>query len=107
MVFSGSKYCTLQINSYTGLFEHTRGSETVTIKDPMITSSVVAQERAKAELIKGGYSERWISIITIFTPNLKQNDIISYKGENWIVKEISLTFTTPTLMQSIKGVRYE
>ena len=105
--FVSEEYCNLNNNGYEGLFEHDRGSEQIIINDTLISDSTVAESRARAELIKGGYVERWIVITTVHTSGLKQNDIITVKGLNWIVKEITLNFTSPELKQTIKGVRYE
>jgi hypothetical protein len=106
-VYNGEEYCTVDGLGYEALFSHDRGTETLTVKDNLISDATVAEARARAELLKGGYVERNISITTIQTPNLKQNDIIRFQGVNWIVKEISLQFKVPKLIQTIKGVRYE
>ena len=105
--FKSTEYCSENNNGYEGLFTHDRGSEQIIIKDNLISDDTVGQARARAELLKGGYVERWVSITKIHTPNLKQNDIITYRGLNWIVKEITLSFTAPVLTQLIKGLRYE
>lgn len=105
--FTSTEYCSTENNDYEGLFQHDRGTEQLIVKDNLLTSETVAQARARAELLKGGYKERWITIRTIHTPNLKQNDIIEYDGLNWIVKEISLSFNPPRLEQTVKGLRYE
>ena len=89
------------------MFDHDRGTEQIIIKDNLINDATVAEARAKAEFLKGGYVERWVSISTVHTLGLKQNDLFSFKGFVWIVKEISLSFQAPKLMQTIKGVRYE
>ena len=94
-------------NGYEGLFQHDRGTSQIVVKDPLLTSEAVATERAKAELLKGGYVERWIRITSVHTAGLKQNDIISFNGVYWLVKEITLSFQAPKLVQTIKGLRYE
>jgi len=104
--FNSETYCDRQ-TSYQGLFEHNRGIGTIIIKDNLITSSIIGQARARSELLKGGYAERWITLQTIHIDGLKQNDIITAKGFNWIIKEISFNFSTPVLNVTIKGVRYE
>lgn len=105
--FTSSEYCSLSNTGYEGLFEHDRGTEQIIIKDNLLSDAIVAEARAKAEFLKGGYAERWIDIRSIQILTLKQNDIISFKGLNWIVKEISLDFKPPQLIQTIKGLRYE
>ena len=105
--FTSENYCTVETATYEGLFEHDRGTEQIVIKDNLIGDATVGEARARAELLKGGYVERWVSITSIQITGLIQNDIISFKGLNWIVKEISLDFTSPKLVQNIKGVRYE
>lgn len=106
--FTSITYCTTQAKSaYQGLFKHERGVAKSVIKDSLITSQEVGYARARAELLKGGYAERWVSIQSVFIPGLKQNDIIEFKGLNWIVKEISLNYTPPELVMTIKGLRYE
>ena len=106
--YESENVCTAVIdNGYEGLFEHDRGTSQIIIKDPLLTSEAVATARATSELLKGGYVERWIRITSAQTGNLKQNDIISFKGVEWLVKEISLEFKAPQLIQTIKGVRYE
>lgn len=105
--FTSTEYCSTDNNGYEGLFSHDKGSETLIVKDNLLSDETVAAARARAELLKGGYKERWITIKTIHTPNLKPNDIISYDGLNWIVREISLSFNPPKLEQTIKGLRYE
>lgn len=105
--FDGEQTCATNLTRYEGMFTHDRGTETVVIKDPLITTHAVAEERAKSEFLKGGYSERWISLTSLAIPNLKQNDVILFAGEKWIVKEIALSFDVPVLLQTIKGVRYE
>jgi len=106
-IYKGTDFCTIDSIGYEGRFEHDRGSETLIIKDNLISTVAVGQERARVELLKGGYSERWVTIKTVHTPNLKQNDIITFKSLNWIVKEITLDFSAPTLIQTLKGLRYE
>ena len=106
-VFTSEDYCSTTNTGYEGLFTHDRGSEEIVIKDTMITDAIVGEARARAEFLKGGYAERWVSINSIHILNLKQNDIISFKGINWIIKEISLDFTSPRLIQQIKGLRYD
>ncbi len=105
--FEGKQTCITNLTRYEGLFTHDRGTETLVIKDPLITDPAIAADRAKSEFLKGGYSERWISITTLAVVGLKQNDIVSFAGEQWIVKEIALSFSPPVLLQTIKGVRYE
>ncbi len=106
-VFTGVEYCQANNRGYEGLFEHDRGTEQIIINDNLVSDETVATARAKAELLKGGYVERWVNITSTHIANLKQNDIITFKGLNWIVKEISLSFNPPKLVQTIKGVRYE
>jgi len=103
------EYCSSSINSsqYEAVYTHDRGVSEVIINDNFVTSEEVARLRAKAELVKGAYSTRSVSITTIYNPNLKQNDIISFKGVLWIVREILLSYNTPTLTMQIKGLRYE
>lgn len=108
MEYQSVNVCTLEIeNGYEGLFEHDRGTERITVKDPLLTSEAVASARATSELLKGGYVERWINITSVYTGNIVQNDIIEYQGEQWLVKEISISFQAPKLIQNIKGLRYE
>ena len=108
MIFKSEEDCNIENSrAYQGLYEHDRGTNSITIKDELITSDEVARARARAELLKGGYAERWISIKSIHIKGLKQNDIIEYKGIKWIVKEISLSFDPPSLIMNIKGKRYE
>lgn len=104
--FTSEEYCDSYV-AYEGLFEHDRGDGSITVNDSLITTEDVATARARAELLSGGYAERWVSITCIHIPSLKQNDIISFKGLNWIVKEISLSFTPPSLIMTVKGLRYE
>ena len=106
-VYTSSEYCTLNNTGYEGLFEHDRGTERVVIKDNLLNDVTVASARARAELLKGGYVERWVDIRSIHILGLKQNDIIIFKGLSWIVKEITLNFQAPQLIQTIKGLRYE
>ena len=103
------EYCSNSLNSsqYEAIYTHDRGTIEVIINDNFITSEEVARLRAKAELVKGAYSIRTVSITTIYNPNLKQNDIISFKGVLWIVREIILSYDTPTLTMQIKGLRYD
>lgn len=105
--FKSENICSNEVIGYQGLFRHDRGSEQIIIKDPLINSEAVATARAKAELLEGGYVEKVISFRSVYIPSLKQNDIVSVKGKSWIIKEISLEFNPPTLIQTIKGVRYE
>lgn len=106
--YVSENYCeTSDGNAYEGLFEHDRGTSQITLKEPLLTSLAVASARARAELLKGGYVERWIRITSVHIAGLKQNDIIFFGGAYWLVKEITLDFTAPTLTQTIKGLRYE
>ena len=105
--FTSVEYCSTNNNDYEGLFEHPFGTEQIIVKDELINDIVVGTARAKSELLVGGYVERWVNLTTTHTPNLKQNDIFTYKGFNWIVKEITLTFKAPVLTQQIRGVRYD
>ena len=106
--FKSENYCSLITdNGYEGLFQHDRGTSQIVIKDQLLTSVAVATERAKAELLKGGYVERWIRITSVYTGDIQQNDIVSFNGVMWLVKEISFSFKAPKLKQTIKGVRYE
>jgi len=104
--YNSETYCDRQ-TSYQGLFEHDRGDGSIIIKDNLITSAEIGQARARSELLKGGYAERWITLQTVHINGLKQNDIITVKGFNWIIKEISFNFNVPVLSVTIKGVRYE
>ena len=106
-VFNSEEYCSLNNSGYEGLFEHDRGTEQIIIKDNLINDATVASARAKSEFLKGGYVERWVTITGVHIAGLKQNDIVTFKGLNWIVKEISLGFKSPQLTQTIKGLRYE
>ncbi len=106
-VFTSTEYCNLNNNGYEGLFTHDRGTEQIIIKDNLVNNVTVATARAKAEFLKGGYVERWVNITSVHIPELKQNDIILFKGLYWIIKEISLNFKSPQLNQTIKGLRYE
>ncbi len=107
--FKAESYCDVSNpnTNFEGLYSHDRGSKLVVIRDNLITDEIVAEERAKAELITGGYAERWLYLKTEYTPKLKQNDIIMFNGKKWIVKEITISYTPPKLTQSIKGLRYE
>lgn len=106
--FSSEQYCdTENTIAYEGLYSHDRVGSIITIKDALITDDTVARARARAELLKGGYAERWVSIKTIHIAGLKQNDIIKFGETNWIVKEIALDYQPPTLIMNIKGLRYE
>ena len=107
ITFKSEQYCSLNLSPYQGLFEHDRGTATVVIKDSLVTEGVVGEARARAELLKGGYAEQWVSINCIHIPTLTQNQIITFKGFNWIVKEISLSFSAPKVSMTIKGLRYE
>jgi len=107
-IFTSSQVCDdSNPLDYEGLFKHDRGTEQIVIKDSLISNATVGEARARAELLKGGYVERWVTIVGIYIPNLKQNDIVTFKGINWIVKEISISFKVPKLSQTIKGLRYE
>jgi len=105
--FTSTEYCTNDSQGYEGLFEHDRGTSQVIIKDVLLNNATVSEARARAELLEGGFVKRWINIVSIFVPNLKQNDIFQHNGAKWIVKEIGLTFNPPELIQTIKGLRYE
>jgi len=106
-IYTSKDYCTSNSSGYEGLFEHDRGTEQIVIKDPLISDPTVAEARARAELLNGGYVERVVNVVSIHIPTLKQNDIFTFKGVEWIAKEITLTFKPPKLTQSTKGVRYE
>lgn len=107
--FKATSICSegLQNSGYTGIISHNRGDKELIVNDTLISDQVVANARAKAELIKGAYMEKWVAIQTTFIPNLRQNDIFSFKGVNYIVKELSLDYQPPKLIQNIKGLRYE
>ena len=109
MTFRGEQFCDIDSvnNEYSGLFEHDMGTSLIVVNDSLITDENVGLLRATAELIKGSYAEKWITLETLHTPHLKQNDVFIFKGAKWIVKEISLSFRIPELSQTIKGVRYE
>jgi len=109
MIYNSEEFCTVDELGYTGLFDHTKAgaTETLVIKDPLINNDLIGGKRASAELLKGGYTERWITLKSTHNEGLKQNDIITYAGFNWIIKEITLSFKAPKLIQTIKGVRYE
>jgi len=104
--FKSTNYCSSS-SVYQSLIAHDRGTETITIKNNLITSQEVATARARSELLHGGYTERWITLKCIHIKGLKQNDIIFARGFNWIVKEISLSYIAPKLEITIKGLRYE
>jgi hypothetical protein len=96
-----------EATGYEALYEHDRGTEQVIVKNTLISSADVAEARAISEFLKGGYTKREVSITSYYIPNIKQNDIIAFKGFNWIVKEINYDFNPPELLMKIKGVRYE
>ena len=102
-----SNYCTDGLFKYTGSFTHDRVGEDLYISDNLITDENVAKKRAVAELIKGSYVTREVSITTDYLPTLKQNDIIMFKGEKWIVREITISYKSPEITQVIKGIRYD
>jgi hypothetical protein len=106
-VYKSSEFCTVDTLGYEGLFQHDRGTETLVVKDNLINEATIAEERARVELLLGGYSERWVTIKSTHTLNLTQNKIITLNATNWIVKEITLDFNPPRLIQTIKAVRYE
>jgi len=103
------EYCSSSLNSsqYEGVYTHDRGVAEVIINDNFITSENIARLRATAELVKGAYSQRTVSFTTIYNKDLKQNDIIRFKGILWIVREIVLKYDTPKLTMQVKGVRYD
>ena len=105
-LFESEPYCTRKTN-YQGLFQHNRGTGSTIIKEDLITSHTVGLARARAELLRYGYAERWVTIKMVHIPSLRQNHIIEFKGLNWIVKEIEINFTAPKLTMTVKGVRYE
>jgi len=108
MTFRSSLYCSNNKDKiYSARFYHDKGSKRISISDNLITTQEVAQERARAELLKHGYEEKNITIKSIYIKGLKLNDIISFRGKNYIVKEILLDYNPPILLQTIKGVRYE
>ena len=100
-------YCIDGKKIYSAIYSHNRGTEDLIINDTLLTDNVVGEQRAIAELIEGAYTKRWVNLTTTFIEELKQNDIISFNGILWIVKEISLSYKPPELIQSIKGVRYD
>jgi len=102
-----SDYCSDGLFKYTGVFTHNKIGNDLYINDSLITDELVGRQRATSELIKGGYITREISLTTDYMPTLKQNDIISFKGVKWIVKEITISYKPPELLQTIKGVRYD
>lgn len=105
--YNSSEFCTQANLGYEGRYTHDRGSEVVVVKEPLLNTAELAEERATVELLEGAYSERIVNFSTVHTPTVKINDIVEFKGKLWVVKEISLTFTPPELIQNIKGVRYE
>ena len=106
-VYNSENVCDNLSVGYEALFRHDRGTEVVVVNDSLINDEAVATARATAEFIKGGYVEKVVNITSIFIPTLKQNDIFTFKGVNWIAKEIALSFQAPKLIQVTKGVRYE
>jgi len=104
--FTSESYCDKQ-SSFQGLYQHDRGDGSSTINDTLITTGDVAMARARSELLAGGYAERDVSITCVHVKGLKQNDVISFKGILWLIKEISPSYSPPTLLVTIKGARYE
>jgi len=102
-----SDFCKEGLYKYTGAFTHDKNGDDLYITDTLITDETVASFRAKAELVNGGYTNREINLTTDYIPSLKQNDLIEFKGVKWLVKEISITYNPPELLQTIKGVRYD
>jgi len=92
---------------YTAMFTHDRGSELKVVKDPLINSDELGSERAKVELVKGAYAERVINVTSIHKPEIVLNSVFSFNGALWIAKTIEITFKSPSLFMTIKGVRYE
>jgi len=105
--YTSTQYCDGISNAYEAKFAHDRGDKTIIIRDKLVTTQNVARERARSELLNGGYKKKYITIQTIYVKGLKQNDIISFKGINWIVKEINISYLPPVLTYIIKGLRYE
>ncbi len=107
--FTGTEYCSLEnlSNSYSGAFHHDIGTEKLIINDSLITSAEVGEARAKSELIKNAYSEKWVNIESVYITGLKQNDFIKFKGIVYIVKEIVIKYSPPKLIMNIKGLRYD
>ena len=107
MQYTSVNVCELEEGGVEAMYSHDRGVSRVIIKEPLITSPEVAVQRATSELLKGGYVEQWVQITSTYIADLKQNDIITFKGNNWLVKEIGLNFQSPKLIQTIKGLRYD
>jgi len=108
MTFRSSLYCNDSNDKiYSARFYQDKGSKRISVSDNLITTQEVAQERARVELLKSGYEKKVITIKSIYIKGLKLNDIISFRGQNYIVKEILLDYNPPILLQTIKGVRYE
>lgn len=107
MVFNSINQCESVAVGWEGLFEHDRGSTQIKVEDTLISSEAVGSARATAELLKGGYDERWVSITSIHIPGIRQNTIVEFKGFKWIVKEVSYSFYKAKLLMTVKGLRYE
>lgn len=105
--FTSKEYCDISQNGLEGYYTHDRGTKTIILKDGLLNNQASLDARAKAELVNSGYAKRYITLKTIHIPNLKQNDVISYGGFKWIVREISLDVNPPSVVQTIKGLRYE
>ena len=106
-IIKGESFCTIDELGFEALYAHDRGTEDLIVKDDLIIEATVAVERAKSELVKNGYREVKVSIQSTHIVNLTQNELINFQGKVWIIKELSLSFQPPVLIQTIKGVRYE
>jgi len=78
----------------------------MSVSDPLLDTEARARERAKSEFLKNGYAKNVITFKTHRT-NIKMNDAIKLGGIVYLVKGISASIDSTSIISTIKAVRYD
>ena len=88
------------------VFNGDETGETSFIKEDLLDNDLAAEERAKSEFLKNAYGNRYVNFST-FRNDFDINDVINIAGLPYLVKHIQTKIDMTSIINIVKGVRYE
>lgn len=78
----------------------------MTISDPLLDTDAAAEQRARSEFLKNGYSLSEVSFKT-HLGDFSVNQLIEVGGKRYLVKDITVSQGSVVQETSIRAVRYD